>query len=98
MHHLDLTDEQTDALVRELSSTIDNDRFPLSPRIAVLRSILDQLRPESAKAPPPPPRGTKSHHHGADTRDAVNVLVTTLRHQPSTTTDSVRYLQRAEYA
>lgn len=29
----DLTDEQTAALVRLLSDTINNDRYPLSPRI-----------------------------------------------------------------
>ena len=33
---LDLTDEETDALVRLLSTTIDGDRFPLSPRIQTL--------------------------------------------------------------
>ena len=32
--HLELTDEQTEALIRELSHTIDGDRYPLSPRIA----------------------------------------------------------------
>jgi hypothetical protein len=30
--HLDLTDEQTEALMRELSQIIDGDRYPLSPR------------------------------------------------------------------
>jgi hypothetical protein len=30
--HLELTDEQTEALIRELSQIIDGDRYPLSPR------------------------------------------------------------------
>jgi len=34
--NLDLTDEETTALARLLSDTIDRDHFPLSPRIQVL--------------------------------------------------------------
>jgi hypothetical protein len=30
---LNLTDEETDALARLLSRTIDDDRYPLSPRV-----------------------------------------------------------------
>jgi hypothetical protein len=37
--HLELTDEQTEALIRELSQLIDGDRYPLSPRIRVLKEI-----------------------------------------------------------
>jgi len=37
---LDLTNEQTDALARLLSRTIDDDRYPLSPRIQILKGIL----------------------------------------------------------
>ena len=37
---LELTDEQTHALIPELSQTIDGDRYPLSPRIAALKEIL----------------------------------------------------------
>ena len=43
---LELTDEQTEALIRELSQIIDGDRYPLSPRIVALREILGMLRPE----------------------------------------------------
>jgi hypothetical protein len=44
--NLELTDEQTEALTRELSQ-IQNDRYPFfSPRIRVLKDILGQLRPE----------------------------------------------------
>ena len=38
--HLELTDEQTKALIRELSEIIENDRYPLSPRIVALKETL----------------------------------------------------------
>jgi hypothetical protein len=47
--HLELTDEQTEALIRELSQIIDGDRYPLSPRIVALKEILGMLRPEPAR-------------------------------------------------
>ena len=50
----DLTDEETAALVRLLSDTINNDRYPLSPRIQTLKAILAKLRPEPAREPLPP--------------------------------------------
>jgi hypothetical protein len=53
---LDLTDEETDALARLLSRTIDDDRYPLSPRVQTLRGILAQLRPEPVREPSPPPK------------------------------------------
>jgi hypothetical protein len=46
--NLELTDEQTEALIRELHSIIQNDRYPLSPRIVALKEILAKLRPEQA--------------------------------------------------
>jgi hypothetical protein len=51
--NLELTDEQTEALTRELSKIIQNDRYPFSPRIRVLKEILDQLRPEPPREAPP---------------------------------------------
>jgi hypothetical protein len=36
---LDLTDEESASLLRELNNIIENDRYPLSPRIRVLRGI-----------------------------------------------------------
>jgi hypothetical protein len=39
---IDLTDEQAAALERELRRVIDDDHYPLSPRIRVLRGILAQ--------------------------------------------------------
>ena len=41
---LDLTDEETDALARLPSRTIENDRYPLSPRIQLLKGILAKIR------------------------------------------------------
>jgi hypothetical protein len=38
--HLDLTDEETAALVKELADITGNDRYPFSPRIRTLRGIL----------------------------------------------------------
>jgi len=49
--NLDLTDEETTALARLLSDTIEGDRFPLSPRILTLRAIRAKLRPEPVGEP-----------------------------------------------
>ena len=54
--HLELTDEQTEALIRELSQIIDGDRYRLSPHIRVLKEILGMLRPEPARPAPLPLR------------------------------------------
>jgi hypothetical protein len=43
--NLELTDEQTNALIRELSQIIDNDRYPFSPRIRTLKEIRAKIRP-----------------------------------------------------
>jgi hypothetical protein len=40
---LDLMDEERAELIELLRDTIDRDRFPLSPRIKLLRSILEKL-------------------------------------------------------
>jgi hypothetical protein len=53
---LDLTEKETDALGRLLSRTIDDDRFPLSPRIQLLKAILAKIRPEPVREPLPPLR------------------------------------------
>jgi hypothetical protein len=57
--HLELTDEQTNTLIGELSQIIQNDRYPFSPRVRVLKDILGQLRLEPARPAPLPPR----RHH-----------------------------------
>jgi hypothetical protein len=53
---LDLTDEETDALAKLLSRTIDDDRYRLSPRIQTLKGILAKIRPEPVREPLPPLR------------------------------------------
>ena len=53
---LDLTDEETAALLGELDRVIDNDRYPFSPRIRTLTAIRDKIRPEPGREPMPPLR------------------------------------------
>ena len=63
--NLELTDEETEALLRELNEIVENDRFQFSPRIRTLRSIRNKIRPEpKAKAPPPPMRHYEPPHKG----------------------------------
>jgi hypothetical protein len=50
----ELTDEETAGLVRLLTDTIENDRYPLSPRIQMLKAILAKLAPEPVREPLPP--------------------------------------------
>jgi hypothetical protein len=54
--HLDLTDEEAAALIRELHDIIESDRYPFSPRIHTLRAILAKLQPEPVREPLPPPK------------------------------------------
>ena len=53
--HLDLTEEETAALLKELDGLIDGDRYFLSSRIKTLRAIRAKLRPEPLREPLPPP-------------------------------------------
>ena len=54
---VDLSDDETAALLRELDHIIDSDRFPLSPRIRTLSAIRDKLRPPPpAREPLPSPK------------------------------------------
>jgi len=70
--HLDLTDEETAALLRELDSLIDGDRYFMSPRIKTLKAIRAKIRPEPVRDPLPPPpkqyappRATTKQRRGA---------------------------------
>jgi hypothetical protein len=56
MQHLDLTDEEAAALIKELADITGNDRYPFSPRIQTLRAILAKLKPEPAREPVSPPK------------------------------------------
>jgi hypothetical protein len=54
LSQLTMTEKTATALLKR---TIDDDRYPLSPRIGVLRGILAKLQPpKPAPAPLPPPR------------------------------------------
>jgi hypothetical protein len=53
--NLDLTDEETAALLQELDALIDGDRYFLSPRIKTLKAIRAKIRPEPEREPLPPP-------------------------------------------
>ena len=53
--NLDLTDEETAALLRELDGLIDYDRHFMSQRIKTLRAIRAKIRPEPVREPLPPP-------------------------------------------
>jgi hypothetical protein len=48
---LDLTDEETAALLRELDGSIANDRYFLSRRAQTLKAILAKIRPERPACP-----------------------------------------------
>jgi hypothetical protein len=54
--HLDLAEDEAAALAQELHAIVENDRYPLSPRIRTLREILAKLRPEPVREPLPPPK------------------------------------------
>jgi hypothetical protein len=57
MKNLELTDIEADALIQELTGTINYARYPLSPRIQTLRAILSKLVPQPAlPAASPEPR------------------------------------------
>ena len=53
--NLDLTDEETAALLRELDGLIDGDRYFMSQRIQTLRAIRAKIKPEPVRDPLPPP-------------------------------------------
>jgi hypothetical protein len=61
---LDLTDNETAALTRLLSKAIDEDRYPLSPRIQTLKAILGKIRPEPVREPLPPLKHYESPSKG----------------------------------
>ena len=65
---LDLTDEETDALTRLLTNTIDADRYPLSPRIRTLKAIVAKIRPEPVHEPLPPLKHYEPPRAGARRR------------------------------
>jgi hypothetical protein len=75
MQHLELSDEEAAALIKELRDIIERDRYPFSERIRTLKAILDKLRPEPVREPSPapkaygPPRATAARRR-LDLREA----------------------------
>jgi hypothetical protein len=59
MQHLELSDNETAALIKELTDITGNDRYPFSARIQTLRAILAKLRPEPVREPLPRLRSTR---------------------------------------
>ena len=53
--NLDLTDEETAALLRELDGLIDGDRYFMSQRINTLKAIRAKIRPGRVREPLPQP-------------------------------------------
>jgi hypothetical protein len=51
--NLDLTDEETEALLKALNTLIDGDRFQFSARVRVLKAIRAKIRPERQREPLP---------------------------------------------
>jgi hypothetical protein len=65
---LDLTDEEEAALLRELNHIIiENDRYPLLPRIRTLRGIRAKL--SSAPPEPPPARAHLHRRNGSPIKE-----------------------------
>ena len=66
-----LTDDEKTALLALLKRTINDDRYPLSPRIGILKGILAKLQPpQPAPAPLPPLRRYTPPHATAKQRRA----------------------------
>lgn len=47
MPHLDLSDDEAAALIKELHTITDSDRYPFSERIRTLRAVLAKLGPSA---------------------------------------------------
>lgn len=58
---IDLSDDETTALLRELDRIVESDRYPFSPRIRTLPAIRAKLSPEPAREPLPRPKHTSRH-------------------------------------
>lgn len=52
---LDLTDDEAAALKKHLRRTIEDDPYPLAPRLDPLKAILTKLDPPAARPQPLPP-------------------------------------------
>jgi hypothetical protein len=71
MQHLDLSDDETAALTKELDDITRNDRYPFSERIRTLKAILAKLRPEPVREPLLPPVGPNAGAVGRNSMPPV---------------------------
>jgi hypothetical protein len=76
---LDLTDDEVRLLIRLLRRAIDDDRYPMAPRLAPLKALLAKLQPPKAAQPLP-------HHRrrgcGAEPRALSPTAMTLPRIEP----------------
>jgi hypothetical protein len=79
--NLELSDDEKAALIRELDRIVQDDRYPLSPRVVMLRAILAKLRPEPIREPLPQPK-----HYGATANHPIEKTMAGV----GTTTVSIR--------
>jgi len=71
----DLTDEESSALRKSLTDAIEYDRYPLSPRVQMLRGILMKFGPMAPQPPPPARPPTPDARLGARAdRDDLAIL------------------------
>jgi hypothetical protein len=63
-----LTEDEKRALAALLKRTIADDRYPLSPRIGMLRGILAKLEPPKPSPPPLPPLKAYAPPRGSATQ------------------------------
>ena len=88
--NLDLTDEETAALLRELDGIIDGDRYFLSARIKTLKAIRAKIRPEPVRPHYPRRRSAMSHRErlrgrdGEEAAEQVRKIVALRRSAPLT--------------
>ena len=54
--NLELSDAEAEALTQELAGIVQNNRYPLSPRVQMLRGVRGKLRPEPVRERLPPPK------------------------------------------
>src|SRR5689334_2891928 len=78
--NFEVTDEQPEALLQELSQIIDNDRYPFSLRIRTVKEIRAKIRPEPPREPLPPVR-----HYEPPSKGPISatMLGSTSRLQPA---------------
>ena len=65
--------EESAALIRELDCIIQDDRYPLSPRIVTLTAILAKLRPEPIREPLPQPKHYEPPRAGPQTVNMIGI-------------------------